>query len=164
PEFIYVFDLKAQKVDFISARVYDAVGYTPEEVRALKDRVLDVLIHPDDLPRVVAYLEEVKALPDAAVASIDARLAHKNEGYRWFKGRGMVFSRDANGDVSRIVGVAIDLTDLKATQDALAASNQRLRSILASISDCYFTLDHDFIVTDINEAALRGLKLTPQDA
>ena len=31
--------------------------------------------------------------------------------------------------------------------------------ILASISDCYFTLDHDFIVTDINDAALRWLKL-----
>jgi two-component system NarL family sensor kinase len=75
-----------------------------------------------------------------------------------------VFSRDTNGEVSRIVGVAIDLTDLKATQDALAASNQRLRSILASISDCYFTLDRDFIVTDINEAALRWLKLAPQHA
>ena len=84
PEFIYVFDLRARKVDFISARVYDAVGYTPEQVRALKDRVLEVLVHPDDLPRVLAYLDDIKALPDAGVASINARLAHKNEGYRWF--------------------------------------------------------------------------------
>ena len=76
----------------------------------------------------------------------------------------MVFSREADGGVSRIVGVAIDLTDLKATQDALAASNQRLRSILASISDCYFTLGHDFVVTDINDAALRWLAMTRDDA
>ena len=164
PEFIYVFDLRARKVDFISARVHDAVGYAPDEVRALKDRVLKVLVHPDDLPRVAAYLEGIKTLPDTGIATINARLAHKDQGYRWFTGRSMVFSRGADGEVSRVIGVAIDLTDLKATQDALAVTNDRLRSILASISDCYFTLDHDCVVTDINDAALRWLKLAPHEA
>ena len=164
PEFIYVFDVRAWKIDFISSRVYDAIGYTPQLVRALKERVLEVLIHPDDLPRVKEYLDQISALADADVASLDARFAHRNGGYRWFTVRSMVFSREADGGVSRIVGVAIDLTDLKATQDALAASNQRLRSILASISDCYFTLGHDFVVTDINDAALRWLAMTRDDA
>jgi two-component system NarL family sensor kinase len=32
-------------------------------------------------------------------------------------------------------------------------ANERLRSVLASVSDCYFTLDRSYHVTDLNEAA-----------
>lgn len=32
-------------------------------------------------------------------------------------------------------------------------ANERLRSVLASISDCYFTLDRAYRITDLNEAA-----------
>jgi signal transduction histidine kinase len=32
-------------------------------------------------------------------------------------------------------------------------ANERLRSVLASISDCYFTLDRSYRVTDLNESA-----------
>jgi signal transduction histidine kinase len=32
-------------------------------------------------------------------------------------------------------------------------ANERLRSVLASVSDCYFTLDRTYRITDLNEAA-----------
>lgn len=32
-------------------------------------------------------------------------------------------------------------------------ANERLRSVLASVSDCYFTLDRAYHISDLNEAA-----------
>ena len=32
-------------------------------------------------------------------------------------------------------------------------ANERLRAVLASVSDCYFTLDRAYRITDLNEAA-----------
>jgi PAS domain-containing protein len=42
----------------------------------------------------------------------------------------------------------------KAAQDDVEDANERLRSVLASVSDCYFTLDGAYHITDLNEAGM----------
>lgn len=41
------------------------------------------------------------------------------------------------------------------TRTQLLAANMRLNAILESVSDCYFTLDHSYRITDANPATLR---------
>jgi PAS domain-containing protein len=43
---------------------------------------------------------------------------------------------------------------MEAARAETADANERLRSILASVSDCYFTLDRSYRVTDLNEATV----------
>ncbi|RDI57176.1 PAS domain-containing sensor histidine kinase [Microvirga subterranea] len=45
--------------------------------------------------------------------------------------------------------------DAAASRGQLAAANARMSDILGSISDCYFTLDRDYRITDVNAAAVR---------
>jgi two-component system NarL family sensor kinase len=40
-----------------------------------------------------------------------------------------------------------------AASEEIDDANERLRSVLASVSDCYFTLDRAYRITDLNEAA-----------
>ncbi|MBD2746652.1 PAS domain-containing protein [Microvirga sp. BT688] len=49
--------------------------------------------------------------------------------------------------------------DAAMTRSELATANARMSDILESISDCYFTLDRDYRITDVNAAALRWWKL-----
>jgi PAS domain S-box-containing protein len=42
-----------------------------------------------------------------------------------------------------------------------ADANERLRSVLASVSDCYFTLDGAYRITDLNEAAMEWVGPDP---
>jgi PAS domain S-box-containing protein len=54
------------------------------------------------------------------------------------------------GRIWLILGSARDITRERQVND-------RMRAILASISDCYFTADREGCITDINDAALRWL-------
>jgi signal transduction histidine kinase len=46
----------------------------------------------------------------------------------------------------------------KSTEAELRAANAHLHTVLAGISDCYMTLDSEFRITDINDAALAWLE------
>lgn len=46
------------------------------------------------------------------------------------------------------------------TRSELLAANTRLNAILESVSDCYFTLDRSYRITDANAAALRWSGMT----
>ena len=52
---------------------------------------------------------------------------------------------------------------VKRTEADLVASNARLRSILASISDCYYTIDRRYRITDINPVALNWVGARRQE-
>jgi len=43
--------------------------------------------------------------------------------------------------------------NIGANLEGIDPANERLRSVLASVSDCYFTLDPAYCITDLNEAA-----------
>ncbi|MFL5156801.1 MAG: PAS domain-containing protein [Microvirga sp.] len=49
------------------------------------------------------------------------------------------------------------------TKAELVETNGRLAAILASVSDCYLTLDHAYRITDINAAAMRWFELPRTD-
>ncbi len=53
-----------------------------------------------------------------------------------------------------------DISDRKAQEAALAASNERVRNILESITDAFFSLDYDWRFRYVNEAAEQTLGVT----
>ena len=68
------------------------------------------------------------------------------------------------GQVVLLFGSARDVTsDLEASAE-LARLNERLQSILSSVSDCYCTFDREFRITAINPAAVQWLGLAEDSA
>ena len=99
----------------------------------------------------------VRALADGAIATVEYRCRLGNGSYRWFRGKETVFSRTTDGSVEKVVGILSDIDHLKKARIAFTRMNARLTAILASISDCYLTIDHDCHVTDVNLAAAKWL-------
>ncbi|MEM7738676.1 MAG: PAS domain-containing protein, partial [Deinococcota bacterium] len=68
---------------------------------------------------------------------------------------------DADGELSGMIGLAIDITDRKHTEQALVSNEQRLRMVVANLPVIIFTTDKEGVFTLSEGKALVGLGLAP---
>src|SRR5262249_58594862 len=88
-------------------------------------------VHPDDVERVRFQWEE--SLASGKPYEAEYRLRRRDGVYRWFRGRSFPIF-DTNGDVSRWLGVAIDIDDMKRTEERLTEANQAKDDFLAMLA------------------------------
>ena len=106
--------------DFVSRRVTALLGYSPDEMIAMGAGP----VHPDDLPLVVAETEA--ALQAPTTRTFQYRIRHLNGDYRWFENR--IRAANAPGPAGAVIyGVARDVTERLAAEDALRRSGETLQ-------------------------------------
>lgn len=112
PDLIYVSDPRSGANVWASRSVLDMLGYTDVEVRELDEQFLETLIHPDDVQRVLDINRAVQQLADGDVLELRYRLRHVSGSHRWLARRLTPFARDADGAVTRVLGVARDISEI----------------------------------------------------
>ncbi len=116
------------KMTFVSPRALDIVGYPPE--RWLNEpEFWERHLHPEDRVRAMSVTDAaIKALTSIR---IEYRFQIATGEYRWFSDVIRVI-RKADGSGHRLVGVMIDITDQKRTEESLAyrASHDTLTGLL----------------------------------
>ncbi|MBL8797655.1 MAG: PAS domain S-box protein, partial [Planctomycetia bacterium] len=131
----WVTDVDPPRVVYASP-AYEAIwGRTREQLLDDPRSWFDA-IHPEDLPRVRAGYRPEPPAP----FTLEYRIRRPDGSVRWVLDRGFPI-RAENGAVYRFVGLAEDLTQRKQAEEALRASEERLRSLLAAIPDQIFRLD-----------------------
>jgi PAS domain S-box-containing protein len=138
---------------FLNSRFYELTGLPEGAGRGYGWKKA---IHPDDLE----WLEKLDG-PDA-VFERELRLRAPNGRYRWSLCRARPI-RNVRGAIEKWFGSATDIDDLKQAQQSLAKANQRLEAIIASISDCYLTIDRDYRITAVNPNAARWYGVKASD-
>jgi diguanylate cyclase (GGDEF)-like protein/PAS domain S-box-containing protein len=114
PIFVYIFDLIEQKIIYCNEAAFTLLGYTPAETQAHDNNLIDMsLFHPDDLPKVQANFFELTKLEDGESKAIEYRIKHQDGQYRVFRSYDTPFLRDADQQVTQIVGTAVDITQLR---------------------------------------------------
>ena len=117
--------------DYMSPRWKAILGYADDEIPNVRSSFWN-LLHPDDKAAVVeatrAHLEERNPY------ALDFRLRCKNGDYRWVHSRGQA-SYDAANRPVRMIGAVTDITERKRTEEALAQSQERYRSIESAVND-----------------------------
>ncbi len=127
PLVVYVFNLDARRVEFVSPVVRALLGRTEDDMMALGDRVIPEVMHPDDQPAVAAHFERLRAMPDDRSADVDYRMRHADARWIWFRSRDRVWKRDPDGRVTHILGTAADITQRLEQESALRQSDEQLR-------------------------------------
>ncbi|WP_017302934.1 PAS domain S-box protein [Spirulina subsalsa] len=135
PNLIYIYDLQLQRNIYANREISQLLGYSPEQVRAMGNNLFAEIVHPEDLPRVVAHLQDFSAASEEEVREIQYRIRHGNGAWRWLWSRETVFKRDETGRVQQIIGATQDITRHKAIEAALMASESRSQAILSAIPD-----------------------------
>lgn len=102
---------------FLSKRWKNMLGFDESEVG---DQLSEwsSRVHPDDLARVNADVQELLSNP-AAQYSNEHRVLCKNGTYKWILDRGKVVERNERGEAVRVIGTHTDLSDLKQREAAL---------------------------------------------
>jgi PAS domain S-box-containing protein len=114
---------------FRSQRYCDMLGYSRAEMGAMAPG-LDALVHADDLPRVRAAMQRLRA-GEREQAVNELRVRGKDGRYRWFSARGAVVAWLPDGSAARVIGTLADITEHKALEHKLTQLTRDLRALMA---------------------------------
>ncbi|HXD11726.1 MAG TPA: PAS domain S-box protein, partial [Anaerolineales bacterium] len=134
PGTVYIYDLRTQKNVFVNRDWPINYGYSVEETQHTENLLAEI-IHPDDQARIAAHHRKLQALEDdKGILEVEYRVRRKNGEWRWVNSRDTIFSRDAAGRVSEILGILHDVTNHKQSQDALVASEKKYRQLFENMT------------------------------
>ncbi|WP_027897562.1 bifunctional diguanylate cyclase/phosphodiesterase [Zestomonas thermotolerans] len=153
PDTLYVHDIRNGQVLFHNHRLGPELGYSRDELRALGERIWEKILHPDDLELYQRVRNAQQVIGDGQLLTCQLRWRHRNGTWRWFDIREQALSRDEHGRVSRLVGVAKDITEQIEADQSLRASEQRYRLLAESISDIIYSTDRDFELNYVSPSA-----------
>jgi two-component system, sensor histidine kinase and response regulator len=114
-------DMASAKPLFVNSP--ESLGYGPEEKGTDLASSVDLIIHPEDRPRL---LGEVQAYLEGGSErfEVEARVRRKDGGIEWQIARGVAI-RDADGRPLRLYGTAVYVTRLKQVEAELRAMNEK---------------------------------------
>jgi PAS domain S-box-containing protein len=133
-------------------------GYGAAELMAM---TIDQITHPEDR---ATERSRYKALHAGRFANFvsDKRLVRRNGEIVWTRNS---VSATANEHSDRYTTVCLteDVTEQRATENALAAAREETEEILRSISDAFYSLDRNWQFTYVNDAAEKLLRRSRSD-
>lgn len=137
-------------IDFVSTSLTAFSGKTKEAI--LKDWL--ALLHPDDREKTVDVW--TRSIRTGEPYEVDFRLRRHDGQYIWFHTRA-VPQRDSYGNIRRWLGSSNDIDDMRRMREDAQHLAAQFRLTVESITDAFFTLDHEFRFTYLNQNAAKVL-------
>lgn len=115
--------------EYMSDRFWNILGYDKKK-DAIKDHPSEWQdkIHPEDLKRALKMFDEHVVSKGQSPYYLEARYTHKAGHTVWVICKGKVMVWDEEGNPERMVGVHIDITQLKETEMMLAEKIRELEA------------------------------------
>lgn len=132
---------------FFSAACKQIYGYGPNEMQGTIEEWKSML-HPDDKPNVLSAVTK-HIIINHPSENIHYRVKHKKGHYIWIEAKGMIVSRDENGNPTRMIGTHTDVTEL-------INANEKYKLLFFNNPIPMWTFDADSRkILEVNEAALK---------
>jgi diguanylate cyclase (GGDEF)-like protein/PAS domain S-box-containing protein len=141
PDTLYVHDIPGKRVMFNNKRLGTHLGYSKTELRQLGDKLWEKILHPDDQELYGRMRNLQQVVGDGLLLECQLRWRHRDGSWHWFEIREQALSRDVNGRVGRLIGIAKDVTAQNAANERLRESERRYRLLAESTSYVIFSTD-----------------------
>lgn len=121
PDTLFILDPVGRETLWLSRPDPDHGRCSPADLVALGPGRCRDRVHPDDLAALHAADEAARGLADGAVRKLRLRVRDDDGRHRWVSRRVTPFARDDTGAVTRLLGVARDITENVELEQRLAA-------------------------------------------
>jgi len=138
-EAFWVLDWPQRKAVYVNPAYENIWGRPIQDIYDDGDRWYDS-IHPEDRESARASL--AKMVESEGVQRREYRVVRPDGAIRWVSDR-VYAVRDANGAVSRVIGVAEDITERKHSEEVVRTGEARLRAAVESLPFDFFMLSTD---------------------
>ncbi len=134
---LYDLNIKTEEI-VINPEYALMLGYDPATFHVTKSKWIESL-HPDDRESVLAVYH---ACITGEVPSYQAEYRHRTQDgqWKWILAVGKIVTWNESGEPIRALGVVTDIDDRKQAEEALQASETKLRTLIEAIPDPLFVL------------------------
>lgn len=120
-------------------RMVEMLGYAEGELKLDGSRFA-AMINLADVPQVHRKLfRHLKGESD--MFEVEYRLRHRDEHWLWILCRGRVVERNAEGRAQRMTGTILDISERKASDEAIRSREARLSNLIAAMQDLVIVFD-----------------------
>ncbi|WP_317846734.1 EAL domain-containing protein [Pseudomonas sp. GL-RE-29] len=141
PDHLYVQDVISQRMIFSNHHLGQTLGYNRTELQQMGEYFWEILLHPEDADYYHRSRQIQRQAGYSQLMQCQLRFRHRDGEWRRFEIREQALARDKHDQVTRIIGVAKDITDQIEASESLRDSEQRYRMLAESISDVIFSTD-----------------------
>lgn len=156
-EFIWETDSKG-RIQFLTEDVESVLGHHPSE---LLGRSPGDLVIEDDSEDYKKWYEAV-VVSHTPFTNVELQYRAKDERIVWLQGSGVPYYDD-NGEFQGYRGAAMDVTDRKEVENAIKASERKLRALAESAYDAIIMIDTNGLVSFWNHAATELFGYTEEE-
>jgi two-component system cell cycle sensor histidine kinase/response regulator CckA len=159
-EVFFVMGAQHREIIYISPAYEKAWGRSCQSLYDNPQSFLDP-VPPDDRARVLATIARNQSGED--VSEVEFRVRRPDGEVRWMLAHAVPV-RNERGEVYRIAGVSLDITERRRAQEALLANEQRLRTLFETVNLIVLGLDGAGKVDYVNPYLLRLTGYTRDEA
>ena len=142
PDHLYVQDVISRRMIYSNHHLGRTLGYDKAELLEMGEYFWEILLHPEDAQRYEKLRGERLDETRGDLIQFQLRFRNKQNQWRRFDIREQALARSDSGQVTRIIGLAKDITEQIEASESLRDSEQRYRMLAESISDVIFSTDN----------------------
>ncbi len=139
-----------QSTQYISPRIKELLGYTPQEWEA-GDYLWKNSLHPDDRDRVIA--EDIRTNETGEPFRIEYRLRHRDGHYVWIKEDASIIIGE-DGTPLFWHGILLNITQQKHAEESIKANEGSYRGLFNSVTQAIYIQDKEGRFLDVNDGAI----------
>ena len=150
PERIFIYDVREQRNIFSNRTLAKFLGFPPEQKREMGSDQFQIIIHPDDAPRLDEHYRIISESKVHGVFEIEYRVKDASDSWHWIHSRSVPFTSDENGNVTQILGITSDVTKARSSEEELRQSQSMLSQVLDSVPQSIAWKDRDGVYMGCN--------------
>ncbi|MHC8399062.1 bifunctional diguanylate cyclase/phosphodiesterase [Pseudomonas sp. MDT1-17] len=150
PDHLYVQDVISQRMIFSNHHLGQTLGYNRTELHQMGEYFWEILLHPEDADFYHRSRQTQRQAGYRQLLQCQLRFRHRDGQWRRFEIREQALARDKHDQVTRIIGVAKDITEQIEASESLRDSEQRYRMLAESISDVIFSTDSKMVLNYVS--------------
>jgi PAS domain S-box-containing protein len=141
PDVVSVYDVVADRVVYANRETLHVLGYTPQELGAMGEGVIERIVHPEELEDVRGFYGALGRMESGSDLSsrpslVDERtyrVRHRSGAWRWVHARAVPFRMREDGRVREVLIVARDITEFKRAEAELQEASRQKDEYLAML-------------------------------